>query len=256
MAATLALLTLAALVAGAVNAMAGGGTFVTFPMLTGVAHLSEKAANITSTVGLWPGYAASVAAAWEPLRALGRRTLLAYVLLGLVGGLAGAVLLLTTPTTAFAKVVPWLLALGTTLLAAGPAVNRWAGRAESGARTARPLSFAALAVVLVVAVYNGYFGAGGGVLMLAGLAVVMPGDVRRINVLKVVIQVSANSAAIGVFLTAGVHWRIAAAMAVGSVVGGFVGMRLANRVPPTVLRATILVVASALTVAYFVKAYG
>jgi uncharacterized membrane protein YfcA len=253
---TLLFLTLTAFVAGAINAMAGGGTFITFPALTGIAKLTEKAANITSTVGLWPGYAASVVAARRELSALGRPTSLLYALLGASGGVAGAVLLLTTPTTAFAKAVPWLLAFSTTLFATGPTIRRWASRAAGEARASRPSSPLVLAIVLVIAIYNGYFGAGGGVLMLAGLAMLLPGDVRRINVLKVLIQVTANASAIVVFLSAGVDWGISASMAAGSMFGGFFGMRLANRVPTRILERVILAVATTLTIAYFVKAYG
>src|SRR5271170_2683912 len=119
---TLVLMTLAALVAGSINAMAGGGTFIAFPALTGIAKLSEKAANITSTVGLWPGFAASVVAARKGISELGRRTVLLYAGIGLSGGVAGAILLLTTSTSAFAKAVPWLLAFSTVLFAAAPTI--------------------------------------------------------------------------------------------------------------------------------------
>jgi uncharacterized protein len=250
---TLLLLTIASLVAGAINAMAGGGTFITFPALTGIAGLTEKAANVTSTVGLWPGYAASVVAAREALNALGRRTGLLYAGVGASGGVAGAILLLTTSTVAFAKAVPWLLAFSTILFAAGPTIRRWASRASGAAPGPGPLSPLVLAIVLVIAVYNGYFGAGGGVLLLAGLAAMMPGDLRRLNVLKVVIQVTANASAIVVFLSAGIEWGIAGTMALGSALGGFLGMRLANRVPARVLQWVVLVIGATLTVAYFVR---
>jgi uncharacterized membrane protein YfcA len=273
MATTLLLLTLASFVAGAINAMAGGGTFVAFPALTGIARLSEKAANITSTVGLWPGYMASVAAARKALGGLGRNTVLLYAGIGIVGGVAGAIILLTTSSAAFAKVVPWLLAFSTALFAAAPTIHRWASRRErreretaptgpTGARSARsaravgPSSPLVLAVMLVIAIYNGYFGAGGGVLMLAGMAILLPGNVRRINMLKVLIQVSANASAGIVFLFAGIHWAIAVALSVGSGLGGFLGMRVANRIPARVLHGVILAVGAMLTVAYFVKVYG
>jgi uncharacterized membrane protein YfcA len=253
---TLLLLTFTSLVASVINAMAGGGTFITFPVLTGIAKLTEKAANITSTAGLWPGAAASVVAVRRPLRALGRRTVVLYAGLGASGGVAGAVLLLTTSTTAFAKAVPWLLAFSTILFAARPAIHRWASRSKGAATAPDPSSPLTLAIVLVVAVYNGYFGAGGGVLLLAGLAIVMPGDVRRINLLKVLVQATANAAAIVVFFASEIDWGIAAMMALGSACGGFLGMRVANRMPAILLQAVVLVVGTTLSVAYFVKAYG
>jgi uncharacterized protein len=251
---TLGVLALASFGAAAVNAMAGGGTFITFPALTALAKLTEKVANVTSTVGLWPGYAASVVAAREGLRRLERSTVLIYAGVGLAGGIAGAILLLTTSTTAFAKAVPWLLAFSTAMLAAGPKIHDWAGRSK-GAASPRPTSPSVLAIVVVIAIYNGYFGAGGGVLLLAGLAVVMPGDVRRLNVLKVLIQVTANASAIAVFVSAGIDWKLAAVMACGSVVGGFAGMRLANRIPERALRGAMIAVGTALTAAYFVKVH-
>jgi uncharacterized membrane protein YfcA len=253
---TLLLMTLISLVAAAINAMAGGGTFLTFPALTGIAKLTEKAANITSTVGLWPGYAGSVVAAREALQKLGRRTGVLYSCIGIAGGVTGAILLLTTPTAAFAKAVPWLLAFSTIVFATGPAIRRWLSGTIEVARRPGPSSPLALAIVVLIAIYNGYFGAGGGVLLLAGLAMVMPGDVRQINVLKVLIQVTANASAIVVFLAAGIDWGIAATMAAGSAVGGFLGMRLANRLPARVLHGVILVIGATLTVAYFAKAYG
>jgi len=168
----------------------------------------------------------------------------------------GGLLLLTTSTTAFAKAVPWLLAFSTALFAAGPKIRLWASRTSDVAGSRSETSPQALALVLVIAVYNGYFGAGGGVLLLAGLAAVMPGDVRRLNVLKVLVQVTANASAIVVFLSAGVDWGIAATMAVGSVVGGFVGMRLANRISARGLYWVVVAVGATLTVAYFFKASG
>jgi uncharacterized membrane protein YfcA len=249
----LLVLLLTAVVASALNAMAGGGTFISFPALTGLANLSAKAANITSTVGLWPGYAASVVAARSELLALGRRTGLAYAAVGAAGGVGGAVLLLTTSTTVFAKLVPWLLAFSTILFAAGPTIRRWASRQGSDARPTKPTSPLVLVIVLTIALYTGYFGAGGGVLLIAGLAALMPGDVRRLNVLKVIIQTSANATAIVVFLSAGIDWHIAAAMAAGAALGGFVGMRLANHMSERALYWVILTVAATLTVVYFVK---
>jgi uncharacterized protein len=249
------LLSLASLTAGAVNAMAGGGTFIAFPALTGIARLTEKAANITSTVGIWPGYAASIVAARAALRALRWRTVLVYAVIGLAGGVGGAALLLTTSVSSFAKAVPWLLAFSTLLFAAQPTIHRWADRAEGNA--IQPNAPIVLAIVLTIAIYNGYFGAGGGVLLLAGMAILMPGDVRRLNALKILIQVTANASAIVVFLSSTtVDWHIVAVMGPGAIVGGFAGMRLATRISARALQGVIIVVGAALTAVYLVKAYA
>src|ERR1041385_7975901 len=114
---------LAAFLAGVVNAAAGGGTFITFPVLTGLAKLSEKAANITSTIGLWPGTASSVAAARGGLREIRQKVVAGYAAMGLTGGRSGAVLLLTTPPAAFRLAVPWLLLFATVVFAMGKRIS-------------------------------------------------------------------------------------------------------------------------------------
>src|SRR5436305_14493194 len=125
----------AAFVAAAINSIAGGGTFLSFPTLAGIARLTEKAANMTSTIGLWPGSASSIAAARKDFRRIPRGMVIGYGLISLVGGTAGAVLLrfYTTPKT-FAYVIPWLLAFATIVFAFSKPIARWAGR-QNGHRT-------------------------------------------------------------------------------------------------------------------------
>ena len=148
----------AAFMAAAVNAIAGGGTFIAFPTLTGVLGMTEKLANATCTVGLWPGYAASVAAARGELASIPRDALNKLVVVSFAGGAAGGAMLLLTSTEVFRAVVPILLGVGTILFASGPIVNR---RFNPGASQETPQG-AAFPVLFVVAIYNGYFGAGGG----------------------------------------------------------------------------------------------
>src|SRR3954471_19931498 len=229
---TLLLVMLAAFVAGAINSIAGGGTFLSFPVLTGVAALSEKVANMTSTIGLWPGSAASVFAAKADFRRIPRGMLLAYGGISLAGGTLGAVLLLTTPVQTFKLVIPWLLAFATAVFAFSKPIARWAGR-QHGHRTAGWTIFVGF-VQLLVAIYGGYFGAGIGVLMLAGLSFAGLDDIHQMNALKVLLATLINGVAAIIFLVGSIgeaatsdsriDWPIAGAMAAASIVGGFLGM--------------------------------
>jgi uncharacterized membrane protein YfcA len=250
----------AAAVATAVNAVAGGGTFLAFPVLTGFAGLSEKAANVACTIGLWPGAAASVAAVRRSIADLPRRMTVVYVLLALTGGAGGAELLEHTSDVAFARAIPWLLLFATTVFALGDRVARWAGRgtpsAESAANAATGWALFVGVVQLVISLYGGYFGAGMGVLTLAGLSLVGLPDLRQVNVLKVLMSTATNLSAAVVFLFGPVAWRFVAPMAGTGAIGGFAGMLVAQRLPRRVLRSVILTVASALTAAYFWKVYG
>jgi uncharacterized membrane protein YfcA len=244
-----------ALVAAAVNAVAGGGTFLVFPALTQWAGLSEKLANIACTVGLWPGSAASALAVRRNLRVLPRAILLGYTVACLTGGTLGAWLLLHTAETTFHYAIPWLLLFATSVFAMGPRISRWAGRETAQNRSTRWTILVGF-VQFIIAIYGGYFGAGIGVLTLAGLSVLGLEDIRQINILKVLLSTATNLTAAIVFLSGPVPWRLAGPMAAASAVGGFVGMHAAQRLPQTILRAMILTIASLLTAAFFWKVYG
>lgn len=249
-----ALILITSFLAGVTNAVAGGGTFFTFPALTGWGHLSEKVANMTSTIGLWPGSAASVVAAKPEFKRLPRGMTIAFVIISLIGGVAGAVLLRVTSQHAFKLLVPWLLAFATVVFAFSKPIARWAGR-QHGHRSLRWTIVVAL-IQLLVAIYGGYFGAGIGILMLAGLAFAGLDDIHQMNALKVLLQTTINGVASIIFLFDQVDWTLALPMAVLSAVGGFVGIRVARRAPQTVVRAFILMVGVGLTVVYFIKTYG
>src|SRR3954452_19210411 len=229
------LVLVAAFVAAAINSIAGGGTFLSFPTLTGIALLSDKAANMTSTIGLWPGSASSIVAARKDFRRIPRGMVVGYGLISLVGGTAGAVLLryYTRPET-FALVIPWLLGFATVVFAFSKPIARWAGR-QHGNRSLK-WTLVVAGIQLAVAVYGGYFGAGIGVLMLAGLSFAGLDDIHQMNALKVLLATLINGVAAVIFLAwrvdpqSRVDWRTAAAMAAASVAGGFLGMVVARRV--------------------------
>lgn len=243
---------LSAAAAAAVNSIAGGGTFITFPVLTGPLGLSAKAANATSTVGLWPGYAAAIVAAWDDFKRLNHGLIWGYSITGAVGGAIGAALLLTTSTKSFGHLIPWLLLFSTLILAAGPRINAWAKR-RAGAATSHPprFSFKLFPLLLVLAMYCGYFGAGAGILLLAALTVADVGDARETNAVKILIQFAANATAVVLFLGSGIDRRIAIVMAIGAAGGGFVGMAFARRIPAVYVRAIVLLIAATLTIVYF-----
>lgn len=240
--------------AGAINAVAGGGTFLTFPALTGFAGLSEKIANMTSTIGLWPGSAASVVAARSEFSRLPRPMVISFSIISLIGGGIGAWLLLETSVESFRLIIPWLLAFATIVFAFSKPIARWAGRGH-GQRALKWTIFVA-AVQLAVAVYGGYFGAGIGVLMLAGLSFAGLENIHQMNALKVLLATLINAVAAMIFLFHRIDWTLAGAMAAASIAGGFLGMAVGRKVQPDRLRIFILAIGVALSGYYFYHAYS
>jgi len=242
----------AAIAAGAVNALAGGGTLITFPMLTAVG-IPAVAANVTNTVALCPGYLGATIAQANDLRGQQRRLWL-LVPASIVGGIAGGVLLLNTGERIFRALVPFLILLASGLLAIQEPVRarlvRRAGRrgaaAEHGAGAPLPVAAAA--------VYGGYFGAGLSVIVLAVLGLVLDDSLTRLNALKQAISFSVNTAAAVFFVFSGqVVWPAALVMAVGALAGGAIGGRLAGRIRPVVLRRIVVTVGVIVAVVYLVR---
>ena len=246
----LALAGLAAVAAGAVNALAGGGTLITFPTLTALG-LPAVAANVTNTIALAPGHLGATLAQKRDLagqRARVRRLLPAALLGGLVGGL----LLLFTTEKVFRQLVPFLILLASVLLAVQEPVRKWLLR-RLGTHHA---SHEALAVLPVFAasIYGGYFGAGLSVIVLAALGLLIDDSLTRLNATKQAIGFAANGAAAVLFLFSGqVHWVAAVVMAAAAVAGGALGGRLAGRVRPSTLRAVVVTVGVVVGVVYLVR---
>jgi uncharacterized membrane protein YfcA len=246
----LALAGLAAVAAGAVNALAGGGTLITFPTLTALG-LPAVAANVTNTIALAPGHLGATLAQKRDLagqRARVRRLVPAALLGGLVGGL----LLLFTTEKVFRQLVPFLILLASALLAVQERVRASLVR-RLGTHHA---SHEALAVLPVFAasIYGGYFGAGLSVIVLAALGLVIEDSLTRLNATKQAIGFAANGAAAVLFLFSGqVHWPAAAVMLVAAVAGGWAGGRLAGRVRPATLRLVVVTVGLVVGVAYLVR---
>jgi uncharacterized membrane protein YfcA len=244
----------AAVLAGAMNSVAGGGSFVSFPTLifTGVPPIP---ANATSTVALWPGSAASV---WAYRKQFPRnaRLLVPLTLSSLAGGLAGALILLHTPQATFMHLVPYLFLVATLLFTFGKRLSGWMGMhlKISGALSWPVIGGAALAQ-LFIAVYGGFFGGGIGILMLALLAMIRMENIHSMNALKSLLAAAINGAAVVTFVVAGaVFWPQAILMIVGSIIGGFGGASLAQKLDPRLVRGFVIVVGFSMT-AYFLWRY-
>jgi uncharacterized membrane protein YfcA len=244
-AAELVFLGAAALAAGAVNAVAGGGSLLSFPALLAVGYPSV-AANVTNLVALVPGYVAGTAAYRHELA--GQRARLRDLgLTSAVGAAAGTVILLLGPDSAFEAAVPFLILLACALLAAQPVLAHAVRRRRGGTRGLH-LS------VLAATVYGGYFGAGLGIMLLAALGAFLEEDLQRLNALKGALSlVVAVVAAISVGLFGPVAWGPALLMGATSVVGGWVGAKLAQRLPAAVLRWGIVAFGTVLAIVLLLR---
>jgi uncharacterized membrane protein YfcA len=238
----------AALVAGAVNAIAGGGSLITFPALV-AAGLPPVIANVTNTVAMCPGYLGAFLAQRRDL--VGQRARVTAMLpTGVIGGVLGAVLLLHTGESTFKLIVPYLILFAALLLAVQGRLRAWmVARAKGGHSEAW-----AILPVGLAAIYGGYFGAGMGVMVLAALAIVLGDSLTRLNALKQGVSLACNVAAAALFVVSGqVNWPIAGVMFVAALAGGTLGGLLASRIPPAVLRWTVVTLALIVGVIYLVK---
>lgn len=241
------LLCAAGFLSGVVNAIAGGGTFLTFGAMT-LIGLPPIVANATSSITQFPGYVTSALAYAREIRADFREAMI-LAALSLVGGLAGALLLLSLSNPSFRALVPWLLLAATAVFAAGPYLKPKALSPE------KPVSPAGLAGQFVTSIYGGFFGAGMGIMMLAVLGLTKGGDYHRLNALKNFLAVVIAAMAIVVFASGDVvGWPQAAVMVPAAAAGGYSGVWAARRVPQAVIRAIVVVVGLVLTAYYFLTA--
>jgi uncharacterized membrane protein YfcA len=235
---TVGLLAGAGLLAGGVNAVAGGGSLISFPALLAAGYPAVTA-NVTNTVALFPGYAGSVAGGRLELDGQGTR-IRAIAVTSIVGAIGGAVLLLTTPGEVFRSVVPFLILLACALLVAQPRLAAMVQRRSSP--KADHSSPTLQLSVLLAAVYGAYFGAGLGVLLLGVLGIFLAEQLRRVNALKNVLSLVINAVALVAFGVFGpVAWEAVLVVATTSLAGGYLGARVARRIPSAVLRAAVVV---------------
>lgn len=241
------LLAVAAFGAGVLNAVAGGGTFLTFPALvwTGVAPI---AANASSALAVCPGYLGSALGFRAELAALPRALLIRETALSALGGVAGALLLLVTPARVFAGVVPWLLLFATLLFALGPRLARWAGGADGGHARWRAGG------LLAVALYGGYFNGGLGILLMALYLLCGEARMNTVNALKSLNSFVLSVVSVIAFAIGGaIVWPQALLMAVFATLGGFAGARLARRLPVVWVRAIVIVTGLAMSALFFAR---
>jgi uncharacterized membrane protein YfcA len=229
----------AGLLAGAVNAAAGGGTLIAFPALV-AAGLGSLEANIACSVGLLAGYGGGSLAYRRELAGQGGRFgRLASA--GVAGGLAGGVILVATPEQAFRRLAPFLILASCALLAVQPRLAAAVSARRGGDASPAAVGPAVWAAVAVAGVYGSYFGAGLGVLLLGVLGILLPDGLQRLNALKGLLSLVINTAGVAVFLASGrVAWTFAAVLAVSAAVGGTLGVSLARRLRPGGLRAGVV----------------
>ena len=238
------LLFLAGLWAGAQNALAGGGSFITLPALI-AAGLDPKLANITSTMALFPGQITTGIAGRKLVSGAERLSFRALAIIALIGGVAGAALLYATPTRIFAAMVPWLVLLATIVFAWG------AFGPKKAADRPPPPAWVTVCTQSLIALYSGFFGGGAGILTLASLTIAgLP--VRNAGGTKnVLVSLSNTTAAILFALTGAVAWAHALAVGLGAMAGGYVGARALAVVPEKALKIAIIIIGLALTIGLF-----
>ena len=246
------LIGLAAVAAGAINALAGGGTLITFPALPWIG-IPAVAANVTNTVALSPGYLGATLA--QKTEILDQRRRLWFLLpAAALGGLAGGLLLLNTSEKLFRELVPYLILLASLLLAVqDPLRRRLVARAARSGAEPRHEGWAAVPVFFA-AIYGGYFGAGLSVIILAVLGLTLDDSLTRLNALKQAVAFATNMTAAALFLFSGqVVWPAAAVMAVGALLGGALGGKLAGRIQPATLRRVVVTIGILIAIIYFIR---
>jgi uncharacterized protein len=243
---------LAAVGAGAVNALAGGGTLISFPVLVAVG-VPPVAANVTNAIALCPGYFGATIAQLPNLKGQ-RAQLLLLIPVAVFGGLAGGMILLRTGERTFTALVPWMILAASLLLAIQEPVKKFVSKRLSNPLHKRHTMVLSALPIAAAAIYGGFFSAGMSVLLLAVLGLTLDDTLTRLNALKQVLAFSVNIAAAIFFLFSDqVVWPAAAVMATGALIGGALGGRLAGKLPQAALRWTVVVAGTCIAVVYWVK---
>jgi len=243
----------ASFLAGILNAVAGGGSFLSFPALLGMGVLPISA-NATNTVALWPGQFTSIAAYHEDL-GVNLRLLIPVCISALLGGLGGAIVLLGTGQGTFLRLVPWLLLAASLLFAAsGPIARSIARRRVQSMDDARPHYVPLCAGLVLVCFYIGYFGAGAGFLIMAMLAVFGIQSIREVNALKVVATTIANGIAVVTFIVERqIVWHFCLLMMVTGALGGYLGARYSRRLSARIMRTFVVVIGLGMAAYFFLR---
>lgn len=256
---SLAGLFFAALAAGAINSIAGGGSLISFPALLayGATHdISSKVANATNNAALVPGSVAGVIGFWEEVKR--SRRLIAFMAVpSIVGGLMGAILLARTPEAIFQRLVPFLILFATLLFAGRDHINKLTRRgANDTDHITRTGGLIGFVFQLFIATYGGYFGAGQSLMMMAAFSIMGIRDIHEINGLKTASAVMVNSVALVFFATQGlIVWNIGLWMACGAILGGYFAARISKRIPQKYLRWTVIGVGLTVSAILFIRTF-
>ncbi len=266
------LLFIAAMLGGTLNSVAGGGSFITVPSLIFAGVLPVQA-NTTSTVALWPGSVASITAYRQELAKLNRVVILTLGVTSLVGGILGALLLLSTSQSTFLYLLPYLMLVATLLFTFSPRItkllrNRSAATPDHDniytreiADKASTISWRTLVAIsfiqFIIAVYGGYFGGGIGIMILASLGIMGMDNIHQMNGMKTVLQTCINGVAVITFIIArAVVWLPALVMIVGAIVGGYGGAYIARKLDARAIRVFVILVGTGMTIYFFLRSMG
>lgn len=243
---------LAAVAAGFINALAGGGTLITFPVLTAIG-LPAVSANITNTIALSPGYLSATLAQMNEIKKQ-KSKLLFLIILSVLGGITGGILLLHSGEKTFRQLVPFLILLASVMLAIQPPIRKWVAK-RSEHKTNRKINLLIVFLLMFpAAIYGGYFGAGVSVIILAVLGLLYDDSLTSLNALKQAMSFSINVSAAIFFLFSGqVQWFIALVMAIGAILGGAVGGKLSGKIKPAVLRWIVVTIGLIVGIIYLFK---
>lgn len=243
---------LAAIAAGIINAIAGGGTLVTFPVLTAIG-ISPVAANVTNTIALCSGLLSGTYAQRKDFGSQKKR-LWKILPVGIIGGIAGGLILLNTRESAFNTLIPYLILIATLLLAIQVPVKNWISSRIQKHKHLKHSTFLSYILIFFAAIYGGYFGAGLGIILMAVLGLVIDDSLTSLNVLKQAISFAINvSAAIYFAFSDHVIWPVALIMTAGAITGGLIGGRLAGHLKPGVLRWIVVSIGLIVSIIFFLR---
>ena len=244
----LSLLASASFIAGIINSIAGGGSFLTFPALvfTGVPTI---AANATSAVAVFPGYLSGALGFSKELKEYPKSKFLLLITLSIMGGIGGSLLLLITPASVFSYIIPWLLGFATLLFAFGDFVARWAKKNSNSN------GFLGNLTTLIVCIYGGYFNGGLGIILLALFSTLGMRDIHLMNGLKNIMSFALSAASVVTFAIAGiVFWQQAIIMMIAATIGGYFGVVVARKLSKNTIRMIIVIIGLIMTVIFGIKA--
>ena len=244
----LSLLASASIIAGIINSIAGGGSFLTFPALvfTGVPTI---AANATSAVAVFPGYLSGALGFAKELKECPKSKFLLLITLSIMGGIGGSLLLLITPASVFSYIIPWLLGFATLLFAFGDFVAKWAKKNSNSN------GFLGNLTTLIVCIYGGYFNGGLGIILLALFSTLGMRDIHLMNGLKNIMSFALSAASVVTFAIAGiVFWQQAIIMMIAATIGGYFGVVVARKLSKNTIRMIIVIIGLIMTVIFGIKA--